>query len=119
MFEEFWKQYPRKECKKPARLVWDRLTKDQQQAALDALPNHCRRWMVKGTDSEFIPHARTWLYQERWEDEIQITETITNWLQSDKGTMDKGRELGIHSKPGESMNEYRERLKMQIFNKVA
>jgi hypothetical protein len=114
MFDEFWTLYPRKEGKKPARMIWDRMKSEQQQQAIEALPLHCKRWLLKGTDSEFIPHARTWLFQERWEDEIELKESSPQWWASDNSTMDKGRELGCHARPGEDMNGYRERIRKAI-----
>ncbi len=69
LFDEFWKEYPKKENKKKAREIWKKkkLDKDYQdiisfiQKAIQT-----DRWS-KG----IIPHPTTFLNQERWEDELE------------------------------------------------
>ena len=72
MFEEFWKLYPRKVSKRVAQAAFNKMPKQDQEAALEALPVHIRYWQLKETATEFIPHASTWLNQRRWEDEVVI-----------------------------------------------
>jgi hypothetical protein len=74
MFDEFWKLYPRKVSKRVAQAVFNKMPKDDQQAALEALPTHIKYWRLKETEIEFIPHAATWLNQGRWEDELDMQE---------------------------------------------
>lgn len=113
-FEEFWKGYPRKHVKKPSRDQWNKLNEHQQQQAIDALPNHIAMWESEGREAHMIPHARTWLYQERWEDEIKIglipPKQAVAWWASEAGILAKGRELGIHARGGESMSEFKARV---------
>lgn len=68
-FEEFWKAYPRKVNRKGAEKVWkskrleskaDQVITDVQSRVADA-----GQW----TDPNFIPHATTYLNNERWEDQ--------------------------------------------------
>ena len=80
MFDEFWMMYPRKVAKAAARKAWQRLTEDQQLLAAKAIDDHCQYWQVKETALDYIPHASTWLNQERWEDELVIEEKGTQKL---------------------------------------
>jgi hypothetical protein len=69
-FDPFWSAYPRKTGKGAARKAWPKaLAKvggpDPPGLLLSALERVKRTW----TDSKFIPHASTWLNEERWEDE--------------------------------------------------
>ena len=73
-FENFWQQYPRKIGKLTAKRSWEKLSQENQQKALEAIVEHRKYWSAKGTDWEFIPHASTWLNQERFEDELVIQE---------------------------------------------
>lgn len=64
-FDEFWAVYPRKDNKKRAESAWRRLSKKKQEIAM----RDCQTRYVN-TERQFIPHASTYLNQERWEDEI-------------------------------------------------
>lgn len=70
-FDRFWAAYPRKEAKKDARKVWDKLRPDPALVAriLDAVERRKRSddWLREG--GRFIPHPSTWLNGRRWEDE--------------------------------------------------
>ena len=74
MFDEFWMLYPRKVAKASAKKSWNKLSEEQQLAAAKAISNHCQYWKAKETALDYIPHASTWLNQERWEDELVITQ---------------------------------------------
>jgi len=70
-FDLFWSDYPRKVGKHAARLVWQRVrprTQEQFDAICRALARSCRAWDERG-ERQYIPHARTWLQQRRYEDE--------------------------------------------------
>ena len=114
MWEDFWELYPRKVGKKMARTAWLKLTDKQKVAAMTALPIHLQYWKQKETDSEFIPFPATWLNQERFEDEIDLTVKSERpklpWYSSDALTMEHGRKIGLNPHPGESMQQYRSRL---------
>ena len=114
MWEDFWELYPRKVGKKVARTAWLKLTDKQKVAAMTALPNHLQYWKQKETESEFIPFPATWLNQERFEDEIDLTVKSERpklpWYSSDALTMEHGRKIGLNPHPGESMQQYRSRL---------
>jgi hypothetical protein len=116
-FENFWSQYPKKVGKLTAKRSWEKLSLDNQQKALEAIAEHRKYWAAKGTDWEYIPHASTWLNNERFFDEIVIEEKkkeVLAWHRSDQGTLAKGREVGCQPYPGESMDQYRQRLHRRI-----
>ena len=68
-FNEFWKLYPRKVAKLAAKRSWKRLTNKKINQIFDVLYEHLIRW--KKTELQYIPHASTWLNQQRWEDELE------------------------------------------------
>jgi hypothetical protein len=66
-FEDFWKAYPRKTAKGQARIAY-------QKALSKAKPEEVQEAVVRFAEdpnlpeAQFIPHASTWLNQERWSD---------------------------------------------------
>lgn len=69
-FKEFWDKYPRKTAKAQAQKVFARaLTKIDFQLMMEKLDIFIEAH--KDTKKEFIPHASTWLNQERWNDEYE------------------------------------------------
>jgi hypothetical protein len=118
-FENFWSQYPKKVGKLTAKRSWEKLSLDNQQKALEAIAEHRKYWVAKGTDWEFIPHASTWLNQERFEDELVIEQKENKrpplpWYASDELTLAKGRELGLNPYAGETFAQFRARLSAKI-----
>jgi len=118
-FENFWLQYPKKVGKLTAKRSWEKLSLDNQQKALEAIVEHRKYWAAKGTDWEFIPHASTWLNQERFEDELVIEQKENKrpplpWYASDELTLAKGRELGLNPNAGETFAQFRARLSSKI-----
>jgi len=80
-FEIFWKAYPRKVGKGACRKIWQRKKFSQEilEEMLKALSwqKNLKQWQ----SVEFIPHPSTWLNQERWEDEQDLSLMVG----SDKG----------------------------------
>ena len=118
-FEQFWQQYPKKVGKLTAKRSWEKLSQENQQKALEAIVEHRKYWSAKGTDWEFIPHASTWLNQERFEDELVIEQKENKrpplpWYASDELTLAKGRELGLNPYAGETFAQFRARLSSKI-----
>jgi hypothetical protein len=123
MFQTFWELYPRKVAKRAAEKAWNKLSKQDQEEALKALPNHIKYWQLKDTEKEYICHAQTWLNQGRWEDEIDLAPTVAKkpqipWYSNDELTLAKGRELGINPHPGETMGQYRSRLQASMHSQA-
>ena len=73
-FTTFWQLYPRKSDRGGAEKEWRKicnrtpLRKPTLQTVLRAVQGHkdSEQW---STSPQFIPHARTWLYNERWKNE--------------------------------------------------
>lgn len=78
LFDEFWSAYPRKVGKGAARkkyaLALKKTTHDEIMFGLSQ-----QRASMEAKETKFIPHASTWLNQERWDDEPEPdTSTDTN-----------------------------------------
>jgi len=71
LFERFWQAYPRKVGKKKAAGAFRRLKVDDSKLSLmlAALAQQAQSAQWLKDDGRFIPHATTWLNQERWNDE--------------------------------------------------
>lgn len=73
-FEAFWAAYPKRpgNPKAPARKEWERLCKRYDFPKVEVMVECARKYAAhcaKDTRGpEFIAHARTWLFQERWKD---------------------------------------------------
>lgn len=70
-FEKFWEIYPRKEGKPKSKEKWDKLKKEQQQKILDTLPK-----FLQGKELQFVPMPVTYFNNERWEDEIIVSNIL-------------------------------------------
>jgi hypothetical protein len=119
MFEQFWQHYPRKIAKRAAQKAFDRLTKQEQSDAVEAIEQHLAYWKLKGTEMDYVPHASTWLNQGRWEDILDMTPKELKrpslpWYSNDELTLAKGQELGLQAYAGESMGQYRQRIAQHI-----
>jgi hypothetical protein len=118
-FDEFWSIYPRKVGRLTAKRSWEKLSEEKKAKAMEAVIEHRKYWVAKGTDWEFIPHASTWLNQERFEDELVIEQKENKppklpWYSTDELTLAKGRELGLQPYAGESFAQFRTRISAKI-----
>jgi hypothetical protein len=113
-FQDFYASYPKKVARKDAEKAWAKLSPNERAKALEALPTHLRYWELRGTEKEFIPHPASWLNGARFEDELDLAEALPKtaiaWWSTDEGVMNKGAELGIRARGGESMSDYKARL---------
>lgn len=73
-FEEFWKKYPRKIAKAKALKIFNALSSESRAKILEVIDEHVRMNNWSETPPRFIPHASTWLNQERFNDELELTE---------------------------------------------
>jgi len=91
-FEAWWSGVPRRIGKGAARpafvaalvkLGWSKRDHPSFAAAVDKLEAARDRWakQVEGKEAQYIPHPRTWLAQERWEDE-EVEEAKVVWDES-------------------------------------
>jgi hypothetical protein len=73
-FDLFWSAYPKKVGKKKAESCWAKIRPDTNLLAniLNSLDRQKKspQWTKDG--GQFIPHAATWLNQERWNDEVDV-----------------------------------------------
>ena len=73
LFEEFWSYYPRKIGKAAAKQsFFTALQKTNANKIIEAARDFGNS--MQHQEKQFIPHPRTWLRQERWEDQIEIPE---------------------------------------------
>lgn len=75
MWQEFWKEYPRKSGKGGAEKKFKKIAPSEELFAemMSALhlAKQTEQW-TKDKDKKFIPYPVTWLNQQRWEDEYVI-----------------------------------------------
>jgi len=78
-FEVFWAEYPRKTAKAAARKAWARKVGTHATAVrvTRALQAQIKAGIFQ-KDVDFIPHAATWINQERWEDEVPAQAAANN-----------------------------------------
>ena len=74
-FDKFWEKYPRKTAKVPARRAFPRaLQKISFEELMEKLDYFID--VHKHTKKQFLPHASTWLNQERWHDVYEPQENF-------------------------------------------
>lgn len=73
LFEKFWSAYPRKVAKAAA---FHEFKKAMTKTTLDVLLSAVESYKKHKPDYCDWAHARTWLHQERWEDEWEPPATI-------------------------------------------
>ena len=69
-FDVFWSLYPRRDARVVAKQKWDKAVK---KTPADTIISALQSQIDAGRftcDREFMPMAKTWLSQERWNDEI-------------------------------------------------
>jgi hypothetical protein len=123
-FLEWYGLYPKKVARKDAEKAWNKLSDQEQEEALEALPNHIKYWELKGTDKEYIPYPASWLNGYRFEDELDLTpkeikRPVMPWYSTDELTLAKGRELGLNPSAGESYAQFRQRISAYIAKQAA
>ena len=74
-FNEFWNVYPKKASKKEALKAYTKLYKSHSlpDDLLDIIKRWCNNEAWKKENGKFIPYPTTWLNQERWNDEIELS----------------------------------------------
>jgi len=70
-FDKFWRIYPRKGGKKPARKSFSRIDPDDGLLEIMITAIHTAKKTTQWRDGrgKYIPLPATWLNQERWNDE--------------------------------------------------
>jgi len=81
------------------KLRLTKCAKDDQQAALEALPTHIKYLETEETETEFIPHAATWLNSRPLGRMSLICKKTppgnVPWYSDEQLTMAKAREVGV------------------------
>ena len=77
IFNDFWAIYPRRVSKAAALKAWGKLSTEQKELAMGTIRDHVRYWIGKRTETQFIPHASSWLNQARWDDELEFEQEWT------------------------------------------
>jgi hypothetical protein len=73
-FDQFWAAYPRKVGKKTAMKSFSKVNVPLE-TILTALEQHKKSDQWRKDNGQFIPHPATWLNNERWADELNLTDT--------------------------------------------
>jgi len=118
-FALFYGLYPRKMARKDAEKAWKSMTTDEQEKAIEALPQHLKYWKIKETAKDYIPYPASWLRAGRYEDELDI-EPIQNrkpelpFYATEELTLKKAQEVGITPYAGEGWQQLRARISQRI-----
>jgi DNA replication protein DnaC len=71
-FADFWLLFPKRVARMEAEKAWNRLNGVQRVDALIGLSLWRPVWLAEGRLG-YVPHASTWLNQQRWTDELPTT----------------------------------------------
>lgn len=70
LFDSFWESYPRKDAKKKAKAIFNKLSKTNQQLAINDLQKRYTKKIYTNTEKQYIPLPTTYLNGERWNDDL-------------------------------------------------
>lgn len=78
-FLAFWSVYPRRIGKGAARTAFRKATElASANQIIQAAKDYADFCIEQKTEKRFIPHASTWLNQERWEDDLELEADQSN-----------------------------------------
>lgn len=85
-FDKFWKLYPKKVGKRACEIKFMNLDKKVFGNLFAGLDLYLKSWKkyIVTKNLEFIPHPQTWLNQERWTDEVQVSQDSQTLLNIDR-----------------------------------
>ena len=74
-FAKFWDAYPRKTAKSEAMKAFAKLNPDDSlmETIMNAIEKQKQSDQWKRDGGQYIPHPATWLNQQRWEDELPLS----------------------------------------------
>ena len=116
-FDVFYGLYPRKMARKDAEKAWKSMTADEQEKAIEALPQHFKYWKVKETAKDYIPYPASWLRAGRYDDELDIEplkKPELPFYATEELTIKKAQEVGITPYAGEGWQALRSRISQKI-----
>ncbi len=121
-FTKFYAMYPKQMSRGRARQAWiqmqDKMPDFQSLVAALQRAKKSEQWRTD--NGKYIPLLHNWLLGECWDDINEVRDIeplidepkVTNaWWTSEEATIEYGNKLGIHARPGESIFDYRARLK--------
>lgn len=93
-FEDFWNLYPRKVAKRAALKEWEKEMRGGTDPS-EIIAGLTRQLpMLARKEQQFIPHARTWLHQGRWEDEPEVAPKPRNYADTLRSMFDGSADMG-------------------------
>jgi hypothetical protein len=116
-FAVFYGLYPRKMARKDAEKAWRSMTVDEQEKAIEALPQHLKYWKIKETAKDYIPYPASWLRAGRYDDELDIEplkKPELPFYATEELTMRKAQEIGVTPYAGEGWQALRSRISQKI-----
>ena len=116
-FAVFYGLYPRKMARKDAEKAWKSMTTEEQEKAIEALPQHLKYWKIKETAKDYIPYPASWLRAGRYEDELDIEpnkKPELPWYSSEELTAKKAQEVNCPAYAGEAWAAWRSRIAQKI-----
>ena len=116
-FAVFYGLYPRKMARKDAEKAWKSMTTDEQEKAIEALPQHLKYWKIKETAKDYIPYPASWLRAGRYEDELDIEplkKPELPFYATEELTLKKAQEVGVTPYAGEGWQALRSRISQKI-----
>jgi hypothetical protein len=116
-FAVFYGLYPRKMARKDAEKAWRSMTTDEQEKAIEALPQHLKYWKIKETAKDYIPYPASWLRSGRYDDELDIEplkKPELPFYATEELTIKKAQEVGITPYAGEGWQSLRSRISQKI-----
>lgn len=95
-FDDFWSYYPRKVGKGAARKAYTKALKltthdDIMFGLSEQMPS------MQSKETQFIPHASTWLNSERWNDEPEEPTSPAGQKQGGNSRFDEARDRALRS----------------------
>jgi hypothetical protein len=116
-FAVFYGLYPRKMARKDAEKAWKSMTTDEQEKAIEALPQHLKYWKIKETAKDYIPYPASWLRAGRYDDELDIEplkKPELPFYATEELTLKKAQEVGVIPYAGEGWQQLRARISQKI-----
>jgi len=95
-FAAFWLLWPKRVARFEAERQWKRLSVADQVEAIVGLVAWRQVWLRRG-ELQYVPHASTWLHQQRWTDELpdQWASTTTHAAHAPAALPESGERTGM------------------------
>jgi hypothetical protein len=93
------------------------MSADEQEKAIEALPQHLKYWKIKETAKDYIPYPASWLRAGRYDDELDIEplkKPELPFYATEELTLKKAQEVGVTPYAGEGWQALRSRISQRI-----